>query len=65
MDILYQSGGAPAVPIRERMTDPLTDSAVRSILRILVNKVQVERTPDGPRYVYRRPWPSRGRGAQQ
>jgi len=31
MDILYESGGATAVQIRERMADPPTDSAVRSI----------------------------------
>ncbi len=52
MDILYESGGATAVQIRERLADPPTDSAVRSILRILVNKGHLERTPDGPRYVY-------------
>ena len=52
MDILYESGGATAVQIRENMDDPPTDSAVRSILRILVNKGHLERTLDGPRYFY-------------
>lgn len=52
MDIVYESGGATAVQIRERMADPPTDSAVRSILRILINKGHLTREPDGPRYVY-------------
>lgn len=52
MDILYESGGATAVQIRERMADPPTDSAVRSILRILINKGHLTRELDGPRYVY-------------
>ena len=52
MDILYETGGATAVRIRERMSDPPTDSAVRSILRILINKGHLTRELDGPRYVY-------------
>jgi predicted transcriptional regulator len=52
MDILYESGGATAVQIRKRMSDPPTDSAVRSILRILINKGHLTRELDGPRYVY-------------
>ena len=52
MDILYESGGATAVQIRERMADPPTDSAVRSILRILIDKGHLTRERDGPRYVY-------------
>ncbi len=52
MDILYESGGATAVQIREHMADPPTDSAVRSILRILVGKGHLQRKADGPRYIY-------------
>ena len=52
MDILYETGGATAVQIRKRMSDPPTDSAVRSILRILINKGHLTRELDGPRYVY-------------
>ena len=52
MDVLYELGGATAVQIRERLADPPTDSAIRSILRILVNKRHLERTPEGHRYVY-------------
>ncbi len=52
MDILYELGGASAIQIRERMADPPTDSAVRSILRILVNKGHLTRELNGPRFVY-------------
>lgn len=52
MDILYEAGSATAVQIRARMADPPTDSAVRSILRILINKRHLTRELDGPRYVY-------------
>ncbi|MYB05192.1 MAG: BlaI/MecI/CopY family transcriptional regulator [Gemmatimonadetes bacterium] len=52
MDVLYELGAGTAVQIRERLADPPTDSAVRSILRILVGKRHLERKPDGSRYVY-------------
>ena len=52
MDVLYELGAGTAVQIRERLADPPTDSAVRSILRILVSKRHLERKPDGARYVY-------------
>ena len=52
MDVLYELGGATAVQIRERLADPPTDSAVRSILRILVGKRHLERTSERRRYVY-------------
>ena len=47
MDIIHELGGATAAQIRERMSDPPTDSAVRSVLRILLQKGY-----DGPRFVY-------------
>ena len=52
MDVLYELGAATAAQIRERLADPPTESAVRSILRILVGKRHLERRPDGHRYVY-------------
>ncbi len=52
MDVLYERGGATATQVRECLADPPTDSAVRSILRILVQKRHLDRTPDGSRYVY-------------
>ena len=52
MDIIHELGGATAVQIRERMSDPPTDSAVRSVLRILVRKGHLEKEYDARRYVY-------------
>lgn len=52
MDIVHELGGATALQIRERMSDPPTDSAVRSVLRILVRKGHLSKKYDGPRYVY-------------
>ena len=52
MDITHELGGATAAQIRERMSDPPTDSAVRSVLRILLQKGHLEKEYDGPRFVY-------------
>ena len=52
MQIVLQLEGATAAQVRERMADPPTDAAVRSILRILVEKGHLTRRHDGPRYVY-------------
>ena len=52
MDIVHEQGSATAARIRERMTDPPTDSAVRSVLRILVEKGHLASEYEGPRYVY-------------
>ena len=52
MDIVHESGRVTAAQIRARMTDPPTDSAVRSVLRILVQKEHLASEYDGPRYVY-------------
>lgn len=52
MDIVHGLGDATAADIRERMTDPPTDAAVRSTLRILVEKGHLSYREDGPRYVY-------------
>ena len=52
MDIVHELGDATAAQIRKRMTDPPTDSAVRSVLRILVKKGHLASEYDGPRYVY-------------
>ena len=51
MDIVHESGHATAAQIRARMTDPPTDSAVRSVLRILVKKGHLASEYDGPRFV--------------
>lgn len=52
MDIVHESGAATAAQIRERMAEPPTYSAVRSVLRILVNKGHLAREQQGTRYLY-------------
>ncbi len=52
MDILHRRGDSTAAEVRIAMTTPPTDPAVRSILRILVEKGQVGFEQQGPRYVY-------------
>ena len=52
MDILYRAGSATGAEIREAMADPPTDSAVRSILRILERKGHVEHSRPGRQNVY-------------
>lgn len=52
MDILHREGSATAADVRRRMGDPPTDSAVRSILRILEEKGHVRHRRSGRRYVY-------------
>lgn len=52
MEILHRLGEASAARVRDEMEDPPTDAAVRSILRILVNKGHVTFRYDGPRYVF-------------
>jgi BlaI family penicillinase repressor len=53
MEILHREGEATAQVIREAMEDPPTDAAVRSTLRILVEKGHAVFEAQGPRYVYR------------
>ena len=53
MEILHRQGDATAASIREAMEDPPTDAAVRSTLRILVEKGHATFEAQGPRYVYR------------
>jgi predicted transcriptional regulator len=59
MEIIHGRGRATAVQIRESMEDPPTDAAVRSTLRILVEKGHLEHDYDGPRYVYSPTVPAR------
>lgn len=53
MDALFAAGEATAVEVRRRMPDPPTDTAVRTMLRILEDKGLVEHRSAGRRYVYR------------
>lgn len=52
MDILYRRGEATVAEVMNDLPDPPTYSAVRSILRILMEKKLITHREDGPRYVY-------------
>ena len=52
MDILYELGRATAAELHERLPDPPSYSAVRSMLRLLEEKGHLRHEQDGPRYVY-------------
>jgi BlaI family penicillinase repressor len=52
MDILYRRGEATVAEVMADLPDPPTYSAVRSILRILMEKELITHREDGPRYVY-------------
>lgn len=52
MDIVHEFGRATSKQIRSRMAEPPTDAAVRSVLRILVEKGHLRSRQDGVRYVY-------------
>ena len=53
MDILYRRGSASAQEVREEMPDAPGYSAVRALLRILVEKGHATYKKTGPRYTYR------------
>src|SRR3954469_1572670 len=53
MDILFRLGRATATEVQEALGEPLSNSAVRGMLRLLAKKGLVAYTQDGPRYVYR------------
>lgn len=52
MDLAHELGNATAAKIQENMADPPTYSAVRSTLRILVEKGHLVSERAGLRYVY-------------
>lgn len=52
MHIVHEVGEVTAAQVRERLEDPPTDAAVRSVLRILVEKGHLTYAQDGPRYLY-------------
>lgn len=52
LDVLHRLGAATAAEVRAALTDPPSDSAVRTHLRILEEKGHVQHEQDGPRYVY-------------
>ncbi|NJO13119.1 MAG: BlaI/MecI/CopY family transcriptional regulator [Gammaproteobacteria bacterium] len=52
MQIVYRHGEATAAQILADMPDPPSYSAIRALLRILVDKQHLQHREDGPRYVY-------------
>lgn len=52
MDLVYALGEATASEIQAGLQDGTSNAAVRSILRILVEKGHLQHRQDGPRYVY-------------
>jgi predicted transcriptional regulator len=52
MDIVYESGRVSAAQVMERLPDPPSYSAVRTLLRILEEKGHLRHEQEGPRYIY-------------
>src|SRR5258706_11766771 len=52
LDILYQRGKASASEVRDAMDDAPSNSAVRTLLRVLEEKGHVKRRAEGLKYVY-------------
>ena len=52
MDVAYRLGRASAAEILREVPEPPSYSAVRALLRILVDKGHLRFDQDGPRYVY-------------
>ena len=52
MDAAYRLGRATAAEILREVPEPPSYSAVRALLRILVDKGHLRFDQDGPRYVY-------------
>jgi predicted transcriptional regulator len=53
MDVLFQAGEATAAEVQQRLVDPPSNTAVRTMLRILEDKGLVEHRAEGKRFVYR------------
>jgi predicted transcriptional regulator len=52
MSILFRRGRATASEVLDDLGEPLSNSAVRGMLRLLGDKGLVRHEQDGPRYVY-------------
>ncbi len=63
MDTVYAAGAVTAADVVEALPDRLSNSTVRTLLRILVDKGHLKQKLDGQRYVYR-PKRSRPKAAQ-
>src|SRR5213593_927412 len=52
LEILYQRGKASASEVRDAMADAPSNSAVRTLLRVLEEKGHVRRRAEGLKYIY-------------
>ena len=52
LEILFRRGRATAAEVQTDLRDPVSNSAVRGMLRLLEKKGLVAYEEDGPRYVY-------------
>ena len=52
MDVVFRLGRASASEIHERLPDPPSATAVRTMLRILEDKGHLKHEKDGPRHIY-------------
>ena len=52
MDVLYRLGASTAAEVQSNIPEAPSYSAVRALLRILVEKGHIRHSYDGPRYVY-------------
>ena len=52
MDIIHAKGEATALEVNEALPNPPSYSAVRALLRILVDKGRLRHRKEGARYVY-------------
>lgn len=52
MDIIYQLGQATAAEVLERLPDPPTNSAVRTMLKLLEEKGFLKHKQEGVRYIF-------------
>lgn len=52
MDVIHAKGQATALEVNEALPNPPSYSAVRALLRILVDKGRLKHRQDGPRYMY-------------
>jgi predicted transcriptional regulator len=62
MDVVYQAGRATAAEVRAGLPDPPSDSAVRTLLRLLEEKGHLTHEEEGQRFVYRPTTPRRDAG---
>jgi len=53
MDVIYASGEASAAEVVERLPDPPTRTAVRTLLRILEDKGHLKHRKQGREFIYR------------